>query len=121
MRLVIHISVLPKPIRIELILNGKATEIAMANKSAAGMYYLSNKDHNGYPSWIREDKQMAIWMSNSSLKWMVGLYSSLGSNKRVIEGPEEKMEYPTQISSGWRCFVGNSSNITEPAEIIIRG
>ena len=69
--------------------------------TSQGTYTLADSKINGYPHWIQESGDFALWFSKGSSAWEVGNYNYLGEDQGHIIGPYGNDEYPNRISSGW--------------------
>ena len=50
-----------------------------------GKYKLSN-EINGKPSWVSNEKELAIWWSSQYSQWAIGSLDDLGTNIRGLTG-----------------------------------
>ena len=82
------------PLKLKLQLSGEAKNIQwkragpwdLKAKTTNGIYSLAPKEINGYPYWIHEDQDQAIWFNKISKAWFIGDIEDLGENVSGISG-----------------------------------
>ena len=119
------------PLKLKLQLSGEAKNIQwkragpwdLKAKTTNGIYSLASKKINGYPYWIHEDQDQAIWFNKISKAWFIGDIEDLGENVSGIsgeylnilsyflnfscnvdlfQGPKGEDDYPSAIVRGWK-------------------
>ena len=128
-----YVSVLPKPLVMELVLAGQAKSLEPLN--VTGIYYLQEKLVNSYPHWDQQDGENSIWFGKefdhnhwfftwkepikSLRRWFIGPRELLGGMEGYIIGPMGIDQPPTCIIEGWEYFV-NEWKVAADSEITFR-
>ena len=105
---------LPPPTNIELILYGEK------QLKRQGNYTLVQELFNGFPYWVHQNGEQAIWFGPTYPSWIVGDTINLGQNFGGIYGPYGVDVWPTQIIDGYEYFVGSSWQYFSPSDLILR-
>ena len=120
-----YVSVLPKPLFMELVLAGQAMSLESLN--VTGIYHLQEKLVNSYPHWNQQDGENSIWFGKESQyypiqiqrRWSLGPKELLGGIDGYIIGPKGIDQPPTRIIKGWEYF-NNEGKVAADSEITFR-
>ena len=100
-------TALPPPSSMQLILDGDGREIHF---DKPGNYTIVQELINGFPYWVQQNGDNAIWFGPISYpSWVVGPETYLGQNGGYIFGPYGVDVWPTQIINGyvyWKASYG---------------
>ena len=110
-------TALPPPSSIQLILNGDARE---GHFKKQGNYTIVQELINGFPYWVQQNGDFAIWFGPTYPSWIVGDTINLGQNFGGIYGPYGVDVWPTQIIDGYEYFGGSSWQYFSPSDLILR-
>ena len=104
-KLCIHFSFLDFPsLKLYLDLSG---DVETKHYTTQGYYLLAESNLNGYPYWIQQYGDNAIWLTKSWYSgWTVGHEDYLGQDYSGIIGPNEIFEWPSLISDGFKYWNG---------------
>ena len=113
------ITALPTPSKMELILDGNVKEVL---GSYEGNYSVIDNDFvNGYPVWIQQDGNNAIWFYGSSYPaWNIGHKDKLGKGIGFLFGPISNDLWPTQIPEGYQFHDGTSWKYADLADVVFK-
>ena len=98
---------------MELILDGNVKEVL---GSYEGNYSVIDNDFvNGYPVWIQQDGNNAIWFDDPSYypAWNIGNKELIGNGIGLIFGPVGNDFWPTQIPHGYIYWDGTGWQYTD--------
>ena len=111
-------TALPPPSSIQLILDGDAREVQFERQ---GNYTIVQELINGFPYWVQQKGDNAIWFGSSSYpSWIVGPETYLGSTTGGIYGPYGIDFWPTQIIDGYEYWNGSSYQYFPSSDLILR-
>ena len=105
---------LPPPTNIELILYGEK------QLKRQGNYTLVQELFNGFPYWVHQNGEQAIWFGPTSYpSWIVGPETNLG-NYGYIFGPYGVDVWPTQILDGFFYYRSSSWQYLPSSDLILK-
>ena len=111
-------TALPSPRSKELILDGVAKQFY---SETMGNYTLVQELINGYPYWVQQNGDNAIWFGSTSYpSWVVGPETFLGSTTGFIWGPYGVDFWPTQIIDGYDYWDGSSIQYFASSDLILK-
>ena len=112
-------TALPPPSSIQLIfLDGDARE---AQFDKQGNYTIVQELINGFPYWVQQNGDNAIWFGSSSYpSWVVGFETDLGLTYGGIFGPYGVDVWPTQIINGYMSWDGSSWQYPSSSDLIFK-
>ena len=110
-------TALPPPSSMQLILDGDALEIQFKRQ---GNYTIVQDLINGFPYWVQQNGDNAIWFGPTYPSWIVGLERVLGQNYGGIYGPYGVDVWPTQILDGYEYWGGSSWQYFSSSDLILK-
>ena len=125
-----YVSVLPKPLYMELVLAGHAKSLEALN--VTGIYQLQEKLINSYPHWNQQHGENSIWFGKeydynswyqswwlpikTQRRWFLGPNELLGEMDGYIIGSKGIDQPPTRLVKGWEYF-DNEWKVAADSEI----
>ena len=86
-----------------------------------GNYTLVQELINGFPYWVQQNGEQAIWFGLTSYpSWVAGDAIDLGTTKGGIFGPYGVDFWPTQIIDGYEYWDGSSWQYFSSSDLILR-
>ena len=108
------VSVMSKPLVMELVLTGKAKDLLSLN--VQGTYYLQDAHVNSYPYWDQQNGVNSIWFGKEFdyNSWFFTWKEPIKSLRRWFLGPRE-------LHGGMEGYILGPMGIDQPLTCIIKG
>ena len=84
------------PKKLRLYLYGAAYD---AQGTRDGIYLIQTQPINGFPCWVQESGQNAIWFDDFNGRWNIGGFEERGKDICAVAGPFSFDEWPNMIYS----------------------